>query len=626
MDAKYQSSIRPILDTFDQITQLLREECIELPKIVVVGDQSSGKNSVLESITGISLPRGSGTVTRCPIIIQSRMVKSENDEGADISIEGTEERLSSISLDDLPKSIAVFQDKLIQMKNVEITDTPINIRLNKRNAPDLTLYDLPGITYKQGLTERIRDMISRYTAGNETIILMIQASNIDLCNTEALELIKQNSDFKERTMAVITKIDLGLQEKGLFHKLNSNELDLKYEPIVVRNRTQQEIDENESIESIRIKEMDLINNSELKKLSETSKGTSMLINFLLDKQREKIVSCKYGVREKILDQIQKLKTKLRSMPKPVVSMSEKMDTFKESLKKFADNFRDSLENRVLFLEEDENITYSVRALLEKDTKNKFQKYHGYFLSDQFFNSSQNLVNKARGFNLANFNEFTTFKAIITSVIAKIQIDDLLTDVLDLVLDLLIKYATKAFKYPDLCAAIIQEIKQFGNDQYEKAASLVNEFLSMEKAVVYTCNPYYMDMIDKVKVLRKKIEEDKKNSFSRLSLDAIEVEIEKFVRAHYDSDMSTMTMQISCFSYWKVFEKRFVDYLHMTIISKLLLDFRTLESIFDKKFAPNSNEHAFKWICEDHSVTLKREKLEKSLKAFEEANELIRKIC
>ena len=62
MDDEYKQTIRPILDVFDKVRRILKDEEIDLPKIVVVGDQSSGKSSVLESITGISLPRGTGTV------------------------------------------------------------------------------------------------------------------------------------------------------------------------------------------------------------------------------------------------------------------------------------------------------------------------------------------------------------------------------------------------------------------------------------------------------------------------------------------------------------------------------------------------------------------------------------
>ena len=61
---EYDSQVRPILDAIDRVRPYLAGENIELPAIVVVGDQSSGKSSVLESISGIALPRGTNIVTR----------------------------------------------------------------------------------------------------------------------------------------------------------------------------------------------------------------------------------------------------------------------------------------------------------------------------------------------------------------------------------------------------------------------------------------------------------------------------------------------------------------------------------------------------------------------------------
>jgi interferon-induced GTP-binding protein Mx1 len=52
--------------------------CFLRLQIVVVGDQSSGKSSVLEAISGIPFPRGSGLCTRCPIrTIMKRSRESE---------------------------------------------------------------------------------------------------------------------------------------------------------------------------------------------------------------------------------------------------------------------------------------------------------------------------------------------------------------------------------------------------------------------------------------------------------------------------------------------------------------------------------------------------------------------
>lgn len=68
--SSYNDRIRPLLDAVDRLRHLkIMQEGIQLPTIVVVGDQSSGKSSVLESLAGICLPRGDGICTRVPLIM-----------------------------------------------------------------------------------------------------------------------------------------------------------------------------------------------------------------------------------------------------------------------------------------------------------------------------------------------------------------------------------------------------------------------------------------------------------------------------------------------------------------------------------------------------------------------------
>ena len=73
--------IRPELDKIDRVKHVLDKGTYKvdfnLPIIVVIGDQSSGKSSVLESISRISLPKGEGMVTRCPLIMQLRNTEGE---------------------------------------------------------------------------------------------------------------------------------------------------------------------------------------------------------------------------------------------------------------------------------------------------------------------------------------------------------------------------------------------------------------------------------------------------------------------------------------------------------------------------------------------------------------------
>ncbi|KAI9127139.1 hypothetical protein K1719_001698 [Acacia pycnantha] len=67
----YNEKIRPIFDAVENLRRLnITKEGIQIPSIVVLGDQSSGKSSVMESLAGISLPRGQGICTRVPLIMR----------------------------------------------------------------------------------------------------------------------------------------------------------------------------------------------------------------------------------------------------------------------------------------------------------------------------------------------------------------------------------------------------------------------------------------------------------------------------------------------------------------------------------------------------------------------------
>ncbi len=56
--------VRPWLDLIDHLRSQGVGSDLPLPQIAVMGDQSCGKSSVLEAISGIPFPRGSGLVTR----------------------------------------------------------------------------------------------------------------------------------------------------------------------------------------------------------------------------------------------------------------------------------------------------------------------------------------------------------------------------------------------------------------------------------------------------------------------------------------------------------------------------------------------------------------------------------
>jgi interferon-induced GTP-binding protein Mx1 len=70
----YDDKVRPLMDKIDQVRALLSSsnDGVTFPNVVVVGDQSSGKSTLLEALSLVELPKGSGIVTRCPLVLRLR--------------------------------------------------------------------------------------------------------------------------------------------------------------------------------------------------------------------------------------------------------------------------------------------------------------------------------------------------------------------------------------------------------------------------------------------------------------------------------------------------------------------------------------------------------------------------
>jgi len=171
MQEAFEASIRPKLDAIDKVRHHLTGVDIELPAIVVVGDQSSGKSSVLESLSGIGLPRGGNLVTRCPLELVLRRGQTES---AVLSFpdptDGSKEISNVIQLADIPDAVNAATRRLAGDKS-GVVPALISLKVTKPEAPDLTLIDLPGIVRNpidgqpKDIEQQIRDLIHQHIEG-----------------------------------------------------------------------------------------------------------------------------------------------------------------------------------------------------------------------------------------------------------------------------------------------------------------------------------------------------------------------------------------------------------------------------------------------------------------------------
>ncbi|KAM8878713.1 dynamin-2 isoform 2-T2 [Spinachia spinachia] len=236
--------INKLQDAFSTIGQTCN---LDLPQIAVVGGQSAGKSSVLENFVGRDfLPRGSGIVTRRPLILQ--LVNSKVEYAEFLHCKGRK----FVDFDEVRLEIEAETDR-ITGSNKGISSIPINLRVYSPNVLNLTLIDLPGMTkvavgdQPQDIEHQIREMLMQFITKESCLILAVTPANTDLANSDALKISKEVDPQGLRTIGVITKLDLMDEGTDARDILENKLLPLRRGYIGVVNRSQKDIDGKKDI-------------------------------------------------------------------------------------------------------------------------------------------------------------------------------------------------------------------------------------------------------------------------------------------------------------------------------------------------------------------------------------------
>ncbi|KAM9480561.1 dynamin-2-like isoform 3-T3 [Salvelinus alpinus] len=240
----------PLVNRLQDAFSTIGQSCnLDLPQIAVVGGQSAGKSSVLENFVGRDfLPRGSGIVTRRPLVLQ--LISASTEYAEFLHCKG--------------KMFSDFQEvrQEIEAETVRLTGTnkgvspvPINLRVYSPHVLNLTLVDLPGITkvpvgdQPADIEYQVRDMIMQFICKDNCLVLAVTPANMDLANSDALKLAKDVDPQGLRTIGVITKLDLMDEGTDARHILENRLLPLRRGYIGVVNRSQKDIDGRKDIKA-----------------------------------------------------------------------------------------------------------------------------------------------------------------------------------------------------------------------------------------------------------------------------------------------------------------------------------------------------------------------------------------
>lgn len=261
------------------------------PKVAVVGNQSSGKSSVLEAIVGLPiLPKGTDMVTRRPLeltLLRDQTMSS-----------GFKAKFGSMGR--IITSIPDIHQELTARNMGEVIDEPIYLTITSPNVHNLTVVDLPGFirVTKAGqddnLPDVIRDMCLKYINNPTFIKLIVMAATNDRALSMGLEEVKRAHQF-HNAFGVLTKIDMVIKKQKSRNYLIEMLKDKDYLPglglVGVKLRSSEDIEDGQTLDDMITTEEQFIKEHRLDQENGIHVGVPLLREVLSREQLKRISSC-----------------------------------------------------------------------------------------------------------------------------------------------------------------------------------------------------------------------------------------------------------------------------------------------------------------------------------------------
>lgn len=511
---------------------------LTLPKICVVGTQSSGKSSVLNSIIGMDfLPTGKNMTTRTPLDIrlhqlnqtnQSNQIKGSNEGWVEF---GDYNHSGWMSEKKIPIKVPIPTDTemteirdYITKKTIEIAgdgmninSKPIIINIYSPHVPNLSLVDLPGLTMvacvdkgqPPDIKEKIENLVSSYIKQPKTIILAIMQARSDLETDIGLALIKKYDKLSsQRVIGVLTKPDLMNHESTISEYLTNNiskNLMLTYGYYVVKNRNGQEMKDFNIIKGFELEREYFNNHIEYKKQVYKDKiGTWNLTSNLSKILISSISEVLPVVMGEIISLENQVNIKLDKMGIDMPSTREgKLSLMNKYVSNFYYKFMDSIESRGTILN---------TGKLIKDTFVNYRKeLHDIhpFKNNKIYNIEyfKNIVSSFEGNHMSfHLPPIQILEACMTDSRLKpiFTLKDKSLKCVDLICDVLINLlrnlssSEEFHQFPLLATSIVNStIDEIINKTREKSKNNIIELINSENDYIWTDNKEFIGSLANV---------------------------------------------------------------------------------------------------------------------------------
>ena len=231
-----------LLDSVDCLRSQGISHYVSLPQIIVCGDQSSGKSSVLEAISGVCFPVKSSLSTRFPTEL---VLRKTSQTGVSVSIVPHQARTESerLALGSFHEHLEGFEGLPSLIENAKaamgisthgkaFSKDLLRVEVSGPDRPHLTIVDLPGLIHSETKqqsasdVELVQDVVQSYMKEPRSIILAVVSAKNDYANQIVLKLARTADKKGNRTMGVITKPDTllaGSESEAMYVSLAGNQ-------------------------------------------------------------------------------------------------------------------------------------------------------------------------------------------------------------------------------------------------------------------------------------------------------------------------------------------------------------------------------------------------------------------
>ncbi|KAL9683731.1 hypothetical protein QQ045_021156 [Rhodiola kirilowii] len=634
--SSFNDKIRPLLDAIDKLRHLMiMKEGIQLPTIVVVGDQSSGKSSVLESLAGISLPRGQGICTRVPLIMRLQN-QASGDTQLFLEFNGKHVQTDE---GNIAEAIRNATDE-IAGNGKGISNNPLTLVVKKNGVPDLTMVDLPGITrvpvqgQPDDIYEQISNIIREYISPEESIILNVLSAAVDFPTCESIRMSQQVDKSGQRTLAVVTKCDRA--PDGLLEKVSTDAVNIGLGYVCVRNRIG-----DESYEEARVEEAMLFEtNPHLRQIDRNIVGIPILAQKLVHLQASIITKRLPEIVNKINEKLSHNMEQLNKMPKNLTSIAEAMTALMQILGSSKESLRKIL-LRGEFEEYPDDLSMHCTSRLAEMLNQYSDEHQSSDIqgTENFLMEEIKVLEETKGIGLPNFLPRSAFlflhqRKVNAVSFAPIEFVTKIWNYIEGVVFTVLMHHSD--NYPPLQSATRRAVHNMFLKIRERSVARVMETIEMEKLTDYTSNPEYMlewtklmqqvdHFMNTVKDHGNNVEKAEGWWVNEVALPAFgNVNVKHLVNYQHVLQQA-FDLKMRCTAYWKIVVRRMVDSmaLHLLHQINILVDKEMEHEIVNELLGNGGGIE--RMLEESPMVAGKRERLNKSMRLLMESKGVVENI-